>query len=272
MMLRTSALVGLLSALPALSAAASPLTVDPVINNSSGSPFYIFSTQSELSSVVGSNGTYSFTHRMAALSSVTAIGEINQANTRNINYIISFTVLDPGEVGYNIELDSLLRGVSYINQTVADTNSIATATGIKWDARYGVDLADINDVNSYTNLPLPIFNMETDGVSVTGLGTDEILSERREIDALPGGTYVGSKTFSLYFTTSTTSTTNVFFQNQMEGEGFSNYGLGMDVRGFDVEPEDLGHFLNVEVSFVPEPTSGLLIGAGLALTVARRRR
>lgn len=263
-----------LSVLLAAPAFADPITVGDVVNFSSDNPSNpnrTFLTESTMSSVTGGGGFYSFTHRMASFNEHIATGGVAQVNKRNVNFRFNFTVEDPGNAGYTINLDSLLRGISFINQTVG--TSTAVATGIALDARYGVNLTDPSDSTQYTNLGSPIFGMSAAGTSTSGIGTNSAFGERLESAQLPGGVYTGTNTFSLYFTTATTPTTNVFFQNGHEGMGFVNFGLGSDVAGFDVDPNDLGHFLTVNVQYmVPAPAGLAVLALGSSMMFRSRRR
>jgi hypothetical protein len=263
-----------LSAALAAPAAAQPVIVGSVYNFSSDNPSHpnrTFLTESTMSGITGGGGFYSFTHRMAAFNEHIATGGVAQTNKRNVNFRFDFTVEDHSNVGYTINLESLLRGVSYINQTVG--TSTALATGIALDVRYGVNLADPSDSTQYTNLGSPIYGMSAAGTSVSGIGTNAAFGERYETGDLPGGVYTGTNTFSLYFTTVTTPTTNVLFQNNHEGMGFVNFGLGSDVAGFDVDPSDLGHFFTVNVQYmVPSPAGLAVFALGGLMLRSRRRR
>ena len=74
---------------------------------------------------------------------------------------------------------------------------------------------------------------------------------------------------SLRFTTTTTPTTNILFGNFQTGFGEIDFGLGALVQGLDIDPAELGHFVTISATFVPEPASICLWTLGLALLTAR---
>jgi hypothetical protein len=221
-----------------------------VQNGSSGMPGSTpqveryFETGSTLGPVHIDDTTHSFTHRLAFHNSLVAGGGVAQVNKRNVIYQLTFTVDDPLGVGYQIDLTSVLRGVSSITQTSGSQS--AFATGLLLGASYGIDTTDPAE---FTNFSSGLYGQNTPGVSVSGEGTAIDLQESIVTSPLGDGVFVGTSTFSLHFTSVPTPTTNVVFQNESLGEGFVNYGLGSDVGDLEVSTDDLGHFLTIDVTF-----------------------
>ena len=221
-----------------------------VQNGSSGMPSSsplterYFETASNLGPVVIDDDIHSFTHRLAFHNSLVAGGGVTQVNKRNVFYQLTFTLDDPLGVGYQIDLTSVLRGVSSITQTSGSQS--AFATGLLLGASYGIDTTDPAE---FTNFPPGLYGQSTPGVSVSGEGAAIDLQESIVSAPLAGGVFVGTSTFSLHFTSVPTPTTNVVFQNESLGEGFVNYGLGSDVGDLEVSTDDLGHFLTIDVTF-----------------------
>ena len=220
-----------------------------VLNSSSPMPSSsdlierFFETSSTLEPLLVDGSSVSFTHRLAFLNTLAAGGGLPQVNKRNVVYQLTFTVEDPDEVGYQVDVSSLMRGVSSITQT--EGAQAANATGLMLGVTYGVDTTDPAAFATLSG----IYGQSTTGVSVTGEGTATELQESLATAPLGAGSYVGTRTFSLFFTSTPTPTTNVVFQNYTVGSGFVNYGLGSDVGNSGASPDDLGHFVTVHVAF-----------------------
>lgn len=202
-----------------------------------------FDSSSTVGALVVDGSSISFTHRLAFLNSLEAFGGLPQTNKCNVTYQLTFTVEDPDEVGYQVDVSSVMRGVSSVTQL--EGTQIATASGLMLAITYGVNTTD---PTAFDILP-GLYGQATAGVSVTGVGS---ATELREVSAsapLGTGSYVGTQGFSLYFSSAQTPTTNVVFQNYNIGSGYVNYGLGQEVGGTGALPEDLGHFVTVQVTF-----------------------
>jgi hypothetical protein len=242
-----------------------------VTNTSSpddASPPRQFQTLSTLSPVTNTPTSSSFTHRMAFYNRHVGVGGVAQVNKRDVIYQIDFTVNDPANVGFELTATSFLRGISSITQTSSGGGIAATATG----ASFFVSIDDSTDPpDTYITL-VPLFNTTT-GVSVSGMGTSA--SEEQSTESASLGSFVGTTSFSLRFSTLPTPTTNVFFDNGQTGFGEADYGLGSLAPVFLVDPTDLGHFVTITASFIPEPScmAILLLGfACSAMTVRRFKR
>lgn len=242
-------------------------TIDSILVTNDSSPNdmtppAIFLSSSEVGPVEDVGSTSSFTHRMSFYNECSASGGVAQVHKRNVVYRLDFTVQDPGSLGYELLVESLLRGISSITQT--SDGGTAFATG----ASFHVEIDDsTDDPDTFTTF-VPLFN-STNSVSVTGVSSNTELTENVESASL--GFFVGTTSFSLQFSTVPTPTTNILFGNGQSGSGFVNYGLGSVPDGFDVEQSDLGHFLTVTANFVPEPSAVILLSFGMMGVLGRRR-
>lgn len=188
--------------------------------------------------------TASFTHRVAARNTRVALGQAAQVNKRNVVYQLDFTVDDPANLGFRLSVETVIRGVSWVNPT-SDADDPAFASGLI----FGVTWDDSTDAPD-TFVPLQLLNgVGTPGLVVDSVGaTGELQSEDASGTA---GVFVGTTSFSLRFTTVTTPTTNVGFQNGQTGSGVVEYGIGPLPDGFDdVDLNDLGQFLTVRARFL----------------------
>ena len=241
-----------------------------VVNQSGANPapaHRTFLTQSTLSGVTNAGNTASFTHRMAARNEHTGLGGVAQTNKGNVVFQIDFTVFDPDNLGFEINLESVIRNVSLLTiDTLVSGGGFATGLALG---------ATFNDSTmapgEYANMPLPIFGQGTPTTpSLNELGTVSRFSVSSVNATL--GQYVGTTDFSFRFTSVTTPTTNVLFQNNATGHGLVHLGIGDMPEGFsDVDPDTLGHFLTVTAVFVPAPGAAALLALGGLLGVRRRR-
>jgi hypothetical protein len=195
-------------------------------------------------------------------------GGVAQVNKRNVIYQLDFTVDDPGNVGFELTAMSFLHGISSITQTSSGGGIAATATG----ASFFVSIDDSTDPpDTYTTV-VPLFNT-TSGVTVSGIGTSA--AEERSTESASLGSFVGTTSFSLRFSTLPTPTTNVFFDNGQTGFGEIDYGLGSLAPIFLVAPNDLGHFVTITARFIPEPSCMPILFFGSAsflMTVRKFKR
>jgi hypothetical protein len=217
------------------------------VDSSSGpptTPNATFAVSSEQGNPVLEGAIASFVQRVVARNTRSAIGGVAQINKRNVVYQLDFTVEDPANLGFRLSIESLIRGVSWISQStgVADP---AVATGLV----YGVQWDDSTDApDTYTAFGL-LNDVGTTGVMVEGIGVAGELQS--SLTSGTAGVFVGTTSFSFRFTTVTTPTTNVAFQNNQLGFGVVDYGIGPLPDGFEsVDVNDLGHFLTIRARFL----------------------
>lgn len=243
--LRRAVVLGALCAAAASAQSIGAVTVD---NTSSPPPVNANSTFSTATAIVQppalDGAIASFKHRMAFRNTRVATGGPAQINKRNVVYQIDFTVSDPNNTGFRLSVESVMRGVSALNQTVA-TGAPSLATGLALGVTYD-DSTDAPD--TYANL-VGILGQSTPGVMTDSAETVAELQESARNAVV--GVYVGDTTFSFRFTSTTTPTTNVAFQNSAEGDGLVAYGIGALPAGFeDVSIDDLGHFMTFSARFL----------------------
>jgi len=260
--------VALLAALihaPTITTHAQTITNIEVTNSSSSNlatSVREFETESFLSPVSTLGLTRSFSHRLAAFNKLVATGTVAQTNKRSVAYQLDFTVEDPANVGFELSLESIIRGVSTVTQTFSANESLtAVATGLTFDMRID-DSTDAPD--TFKLLPAPLFGQGSGSVSVTGIGSDSIFDESIAQASL--GNFVGTTSFNLRITSATTPTTNVIFQNNHRGEGEVIYGLGTLPSQYEhLNLDDLGHLTTVSVTFVPEPSTATFFALGMIM-------
>ncbi len=186
---------------------------------------------------------------MSFLNSNIGTGGLALVNKRNVIFELSFTVEDPGEHGFLLRIDELMKGISSI--TLASTaGGTAIATGLGCLAEYD----DSTDALETYSLIGSFVGTGTSPVQTADVGTVSALQERSNTADL--GPYYGTTSFVLRFNSLFTPTTNVVFPNNGTGSGFVMYGYGEVPPGFDeVEAADLGHFLTITAAF-NTPCSG----------------
>ncbi|MFI4854200.1 MAG: hypothetical protein ACIAQF_04365 [Phycisphaerales bacterium JB065] len=244
-----------LSTMPAL-ASAQTITNVAAINESSDDPVSEdreFFTQGQLFPVTNHGLTASFVHRMAFRNTHSAFGGVAQVNKRNVIFEVSFTVEDPNDHGFLIQIDEYMQGISGIHWEESGSGT-ALATGLSGLAEYddSTDAADTFD-------PIgSLVGSGTAGVQISEPGSVAELHENSNRAVL--GPYTGTTTFVIRFNSLFTSTTNVVFPNNTVGSGGVVYGLGPVPPGFEqVTADDLGHFFTITASFA-SPCTGDVTG------------
>lgn len=223
----------------------------------------IFETESTLSTVTETGNTAWFTHRMAVRNWHEGLGAFaGQANKRNVIYQIDFTVNDPLNLGFHVDLENVIRGITTIAIGSNPTGGLSVANGLQLAAFTGDSAVPANALLDITG--------GTDGLSPLQSGTAAVYDEFVGSQSL--GSYQGTTSFSLFFTSVPTPTTQVAFANQAFGIGEVIYGLGSIPSGFeDIDIDDLGHFLTVKVTYVPEPATLAILLSGVFALALRRR-
>lgn len=247
--------------------ASAQITGISTTDNSSAAGSQIFLHQTSVSPVTTSGNTAEFVHTAQLLNEAMYSGGAAQVNARNSSFQLAFTVEDPNNAGFTVEIDQLLRGYSQVSVT----SGRGDATGVS----YFVQAGDSTDAPGTLSNRVDLF-IGTDGVTVN-LGPSDPPATARELfestDSDVFGSYVGATDFVLDYTTFFSPTTNVFFQNNSVGSGAVNYGLGVLLANDPLNQSQLGHFLTVRTTFnIPEPNSALLLALVSLGTVARRAK
>lgn len=248
--LRRFAAAVVLSLVTAGAATASITSVVSTDNSSAvGTP--IWEHQTSVSPVTTAANTASFTHTVQLLNSATHTGGVAQLHSRNSVFELAFTVEDPTNSGFTLDIDQLLRGYS----TVTVEAGRGDATGLLYFVRADDSTDAPGTLSTRTDLFLSTGGVT--GVVDTGEPTLTVSDYFSDDSSVTFGSYVGTTDFLLDFTSLLSPTTNVFFQNGSVGSGSVNYGLGTLPPGSPFTPADLGHFMTITATFesVPEPSS-----------------
>lgn len=205
---------------------------------------------------------------------------------QHVSYDLAFTVEDPGNVGYQLDLATQLIGfVTLLGPTNSDPLASHLTAGASFNVRFDDNLTDGENLGA------------ADQVGGATLGTGGINADpitmivNEKIDLAGGatlGNYVGTRQFKVRVTTQT-APNSVNFANAGEGHGALRFGATTDFipdpmvmnvptldaaayPGSDGEtPDQHGHFTTLTVTYAPEPASLALLGLGAALVAGRRR-
>ena len=270
-----------------LSAVALPATIVGVsVTNTSGAdtttilPGYVseFRTQNSLGAVTTIGNTSSFTNHFSWMSAMLIpTGGVANINFDYPGYDLTFTINDPGNVGYTLNVESIVRGfVEAIFASGPASPFVAVQSN-------GTNLAAYLDTGSGFALHFPL--------RVTGgqaSATDSNPSARTLVtstDTVSLGSFVGTRTFGLRFAENPSPALSQIVQNGVAGEAVGRFGMAptlvqfvlADYPGLDGEAAaQHGHFLTVSAEFnstgVPEPATWALVAGGLVLAAGFRRR
>jgi len=229
---------------------------------------------------------YSFEHRMQIYNGFhipTGSGFIAATHPRIVSYDLFFTIEDTDNRGYTLNVDSVMRGYATALSTAGGTNIFATTVnGPFLSGRIDTDTSDATDSLNTQVAGMTIDSTGTSansGTTFSHLATDNSLS-------YDGGDFVGTRSFGLRFTTAQSGNTNVFMQNNYEGQGSYRFGgsntnaalniTGDPQTGDPLNDSELGHFVTVSASFntvaVPEPSGVMFLFIAGSLSLLRKKR
>lgn len=235
-----------------------------VISNDTSQVASGFDHQTVAGPVTFDGTVATFTHHTRLNNHAVFNGGVAQTHGRRSSFVVSFTVLDPGNIGFALDVDQLLRGYS---EVVAEAGR-GDATGVS----YYVQIDDSTDAPNTLTAEPNLF-IGTSGVHATGGPTTTVREYDEATESTSLGSFVGTTDFLFDYTTNFTPTTNVFFQNNAVGGGEIAYGFGTPRSGDSFQPEQLGHIADFIVTYnapVPEPAALALLG--MSPLVLRRRR
>ena len=187
-------------------------------------------------------------------------GGMAQVHKRNVTYDLLFSVEDSFSLGYSLSIETILRGYSVALLEGGSGDVRATSTSLS--GRFDDDLLDASDTldTQVSQLTLLSSNGALSGEnSVRGDGATD-LQKSFLLDGV--NAFVGPRSFALRFTTVPTSTTNVFMDNTVLGQGSVRFGLSntldaLNATGGALESHspdvDLGHFVTVTATSLSEP-------------------
>lgn len=258
----------LASALFALSAAAN-VTISDVLTTNTSSPNEIvakgnhivreFRTQNTSTSAVEQNGNESsfsnhFQWAMAHRVNQPAAPDFALIYLRRVNYEISFTVNDPNNLGYIIDVDHAVKGIA----------SASREEAVQVGMTAGILLGRIDDGSG----PVLKTNLHVYGGGVNITGTEAETYKEKVIsngNSYQTASYTGTKTFKISFASQPSYAGTSVFLNYGGGETSLRYGLGtlhqsngdtstpdFQLTGYsgvgEEVPSDLGHKVNIKVT------------------------
>ena len=243
-----------------------------------------FATQSTLGSVSIAGDTASFTHQMQFYNGYyIGPGGPTAALThqRNVSFDLTFTVLDPSNIGYTLEVDTLLQGYGTALWTSGASPNAVTVSNTTFSGRIDTDTTDGTDtlgtqLNSLTIGAGSGATANDSNTFVNNFGTSTY--------QYTSTSFTGTRAFALRFTTFGSGNTNVLMQNNQQGQGSVRFGLEnsgglLDSSGQPggdaFSADELGHFVTVNAVFnapIPEPASAAYVLLAVTLAGLLRRR
>jgi hypothetical protein len=240
-----------------------------------------FRSANNLGAVTSAGNMASFTNHFQWMSAL--LIPTGGATVANIQFAypafdISFTVDDPGNNGYTLRVDSVVRGIVAAVFATGPTNGSVQAIGTNLAAY--VDTGSGFPVNPTLPLRVP-------GVTSTATPTAPLESQTAASTAdYIIGTFTGTRTFALRFANNPSPATSHALQNNVTGEASARFGLAptladfvlADYPGTDGElAAQHGHFLTITAEFnagtgVPEPGAAGLLALGCGVLLFLRTR
>lgn len=219
----------------------------------------------------------------------------------SVNYLLDFTVEDPDNKGYRLDIGTRLRGYATLLGPENFDPDEGNSSMMNFDllARFDDDLlSDGNDDGDPDDSIVTAFrevDLETSAGSIRPDLTDFAVNERIDnSNEFLSEVYFGTRTFRIRFNDAFLSGFNFNYNNDVELDGTFRFGLTSDVTETDLEAGDIlapllsavypgpdgesasehGHFVNVRILGIPEPSTGFLFlsGATTLFLMLRRRR
>lgn len=238
-----------------------------------------FRTANTLGAVTTAGNTSSFSNHFQWMSAMLIpVGGFANINFAYPSFELTFTIDDPGNVGYTLSVESIVRGFV---EAVFASGPVGPFSTVQSN---GTSLAAYLNTGSGFALYNPL---RIAGVTATASqGTPVASTLASGTNTVSLGSFVGTRTFGLRFAEDPSPALSQVAQNNVAGEAAGRFGLAptlaqfvqADYPGVDGEAAALhGHFLTVSAEFnnatgVPEPATWVLTAGGLALAAGLRRR
>jgi hypothetical protein len=281
-------LLGILLSLPASASTISNiqfLNTSPAdFTNSNGGRITAFASSGSATTPISFDNTVFFTSNFNFDSLLdVAAGGPTVANIllTYASYEVRFRVDDPNNFGYEVTVDTAMRGYltamfdGFVNPSNLATN-ITTVSGPSFAAYADTGSGYGSLINALT------LNGTLLGTSLTDPSRNLLVEDNGTYSL---GNFVGTREFGLRFSSNPSPTVSHTIQNNATGSTAARFGLDLGLPGTAAEypgPDgefagEQGHFLSVAVTFqngsdpgpgpnpgeVPEPSTYALLGAGL---------
>jgi hypothetical protein len=212
--------------------------------------------------------------------------QVTTAGPANLLFIypsfeLSFTIDDPSNSGYTLDLSSVTRG--YLSASFVSGSNLPLAI-MASGTSFGVE---VDSGSGYVaSSALAIFGSLISANQVNP-STNELVLSTRNANI---GNFVGTRDFRVKVSYEPSPAGTIVFQNNEAGEAAIRYGLDTTLQGFTLStypgPDNEaasthGNFFTVSATFnestnstaVPEPATSVLFGTALvAGAIASRRR